>query len=377
MADFYNDGIGRRSRKHDKGKGKGKKGRSAGLFLLDLLAVLFTVALVTATVTVLGMQYFEPDGLWLLPTITLGAPLVYVADIVVMLYWIMRWRWVYALVMLISVIAGTCYLPRYYKPEIARRHEGKYRESRYTRVITYNVANGNNSALVDSLRRMNPDIVCLQEFLSESKPKWDLLGEKYRSTFDGEEAFSCEIIVKSPAYRLLRKGAVGSLPRYNGIWADVATKSDTVRVVNLHLQSTGLRKEDTSFIEGHRYIYDNEREDKLQSILLRLAENSRKRAVQADEVKEFIATSPYPVIVCGDLNDVPLSYSYRALSDGLTDAFTAQGKGFAHTFDGYFSMLRIDHMFLSPQIEVCSYDVKYGWTFSDHYPVAVRLKRLF
>ena len=36
---------------------------------------------------------------------------------------------------------------------------------------------------------------------------------------------------------------------------------------------------------------------------------------------EEIDQSPYPVIVCGDLNDVPNSYAYNHIGRGLRNAF--------------------------------------------------------
>ncbi len=372
MAECYNEGIGRRSRKDS--RRKQKEGRSAGGFLLDLVMHLISAVLATLTLICVIIQYVSPEGLWWLPTAVLAAPVIYIAELAVTLYWIIRWRWQSAAIMLVMVAVGLFYVPRYYKSEIARHEEPKFKESRYTKVVTYNVANGNNSALVDSLGKVKPDILCVQEFLSEGWNKWESFAGDYRTTYDGKELFSCEIFVRTPNYRIIRKGEIPSLPRYSAVWADVATKSDTVRVINLHLQSTGQLSEDTQFIENHKYILDNDREDRLHSIISRLSENTCKRAVQADSVAVFVASSPYRTIVCGDLNDVPLSYTYRRTAGDMTDAFVEKGKGYAHTYDGYFSLLRIDHLFVSPEIEVCSYEVGEELEFSDHYPVIVRLK---
>ena len=42
-----------------------------------------------------------------------------------------------------------------------------------------------------------------------------------------------------------------------------------------------------------------------------------QRADQVDIIKEDIRLSPYPVIVCGDFNDTPVSYTYKTLSKEL------------------------------------------------------------
>ena len=39
----------------------------------------------------------------------------------------------------------------------------------------------------------------------------------------------------------------------------------------------------------------------------------QNRVSEALKIKKHINKSPYPVIVCGDFNDTPLSYTYSTL----------------------------------------------------------------
>ena len=151
-------------------------------------------------------------------------------------------------------------------------------------------------------------------------------------------------------------------------------KEDTIRVVSLHLQSTSIRPEDTQFLEKHEYILDSERENKLRSIVKRLSDNNSKRAVQAECVADFLKKSPYKTIVCGDFNDVPLSYTYNSIARGLNDTFSERAEGFAYTYDTKYHLLRIDNILVSPSIEVVSYEVDNEVDLSDHYPVISRVK---
>ena len=88
-------------------------------------------------------------------------------------------------------------------------------------------------------------------------------------------------------------------------------------------------------------------------------------------------THPYATrtrrIVCGDFNDTPLSYTYRLMSRGLQDAFREKGRGFSHTYRGFYNTFRIDYVLVSDDFEVLSYEVP-SVEFSDHHPVFVRLK---
>jgi endonuclease/exonuclease/phosphatase family metal-dependent hydrolase len=171
----------------------------------------------------------------------------------------------------------------------------------------------------------------------------------------------------------VRKGEIEGLSTSAGIWADVRIKSDTVRVIGLHLKSTSIKPEDTKFLESHEYLLDSDRDSKLRSIAGRLSENNRKRAVQAKIVEEFIENSPYKVIVCGDFNDVPLSYTYQTIAKRLNDAFSEMAVGFAYTYNTRYKLLRIDNILVSPEIEVASYEVDNKVDLSDHYPVIARL----
>jgi endonuclease/exonuclease/phosphatase family metal-dependent hydrolase len=94
----------------------------------------------------------------------------------------------------------------------------------------------------------------------------------------------------------------------------------------------------------------------------RLTENNILRAAQVDTLAQMIAVSPYPTIVCGDFNDTPVSYTYRSMARNLRDAFRWAGRGYSHTYRGFFDMLRIDYVMCSDEFEPLSYEVIDSWT---------------
>ena len=53
-----------------------------------------------------------------------------------------------------------------------------------------------------------------------------------------------------------------------------------------------------------------------------------------DAVEDYLAQhKDKPVILCGDFNDTPISYTrHRVASLGLTDAFREAGQGFGFSF---------------------------------------------
>lgn len=325
--------------------------------------------LLFSTVTAIICQYVSPEKSGALSVIALGAPIIYLFDIVVMFYWVVRWRWYRATVMIVTVVLGLFYLSRYYKIEIDRKYDTSYRERLYTKIMTYNVREGKSEGLAEYIGKHNPDILCLQEMFGLDNIA--LLQEKYNSTKRDGDGVGNQIMSK---YRIIRSGEIEGLDRKSAVWADLKVKDDTVRVVSLHLQSTSIHQEDTRFLEEHQYIADKERGGKLRSIVGRLVENNRKRTVQAEKVAEFLDSAPYITIVCGDFNDVPLSYTYNNIAENLDDTFSKRATGFAYTYDTKYRLLRIDNILVSPSVEVVSYEVDNAVDFSDHYPVISRVK---
>ena len=366
MADIYTNSTSRKKKRKERVYGK-----EFILLLLDLFVTLVMALLVFATVTSVVCQYISPERSGILSTLALVAPVVYLLDIVVMFYWVVRWRWYRASLMIAVVVLGLFYVSRYYKFDFDRQYDTSYIERRYTKVVTYNILDSANPEFMSYVNRHNPDILCLQEVVTSGE-NWSALTDKYKTTYRNDELEANTQILSK--YRILRSGEIDGLIRKHGVWADLKIESDTVRVVNLHLQSTSILPEDTQFLERHEYIIDSEREDKLRSIVDRLVENNCKRAEQAEAVAKFLENSPYTTIVCGDFNDVPLSYTYHLIAKRMDDTFSRMADGFAYTYDTRYRLLRIDNILVSPSVEVVSYEVDDKVALSDHFPVISRLK---
>ena len=82
--------------------------------------------------------------------------------------------------------------------------------------------------------------------------------------------------------------------------------------------------------------------------------------------------SPYPVIICGDFNDVPNSYAYNTIGKGTHDAFTDKGTGIGRTYAGVSPTLRIDHIFADKHFNIEQY-IRARKKISDHYPLITDL----
>ena len=102
MAPDYYNGYG--------GGPSGKRRRSLVMRLVDLALTLVTLAVGATMVLTYFVPYVDPGSVWFFPVLGLAAPAVYVASVVLTLYWIIRWRWVCAGAMLVVVVAGLALL---------------------------------------------------------------------------------------------------------------------------------------------------------------------------------------------------------------------------------------------------------------------------
>lgn len=355
--------------------GQRKRRKSSGrVFLARIFDTVISVAWLTASVLIivsLLTPYFHPEESGVISVISLAAPIYFLLHIIFTLYWIFRRKKVRAI---LSVILFTgCLFPlnKYYVVKFKRTYEQKRNERAFIHVVTYNTSNLDSQSIVDSVKSLKPDILCIQEFAQDTTyNRWNGI-MKGSSTVLPEDLFACAVFTKYP---IINQGEVPSLNRATAIWVDILLPSDTVRVVNVHLNSTRINGEETSYINSHKYIFDNNREEKFKEIVVRLRDNNIGRAYQADSLSAFLKASPHPLIVCGDFNDIPLSYTYRNVRGDLKDCFSEAATGYDYTFSAFFRMLRIDNIFVSGEFHVETYNVRYDLKESDHYPVVARLK---
>lgn len=361
-AEFYNSSYSSNQRR--------KGGRSVGGIMLDTLIFVVTIAVAALFVLTLFIPTINPHKVQELSTIGLVAPFTYSALLVLTLYWILRWRVWIALPMIVLSLCGLPSLSSFYKMELRRSYEEPFTErdakKKYgnaVKVLTYNVRSfidDGGERCIDSIAKMvktlNPDILCFQEMGFSEQVDSMLMPLNPMSRSVSRHNLSPAIYSKYPIIRAERIDTMKNL-----VWADMVLRDDTVRVFSLHLQSTYIRRDDSDYIENQEFLEDADTTGKMRSIVKRLSENNMLRATQVDTIQQIVASSPYPVIVCGDFNDIPMSYTYRTMSRNLSDAFREVGRGYSHTYRGLFDMLRIDYVLCSDEFAPLSYEVIDSW----------------
>lgn len=227
----------------------------------------------------------------------------------------------------------------------------------------------------------NADIVCLQEYnetmakRKENQKQMALLKKKYPystiKTIGSKGSFN-EIALFTQ-YPILKSKKINLESDYNGaVQYELKVGKDTLMLINVHLESNKLVKEDKVIYE--ELIKDPNRENiktGLPHLVKKLGEAAAIRAKQANQIAEIIKQSHQRyIVVCGDFNDTPISYTHRVIGKDLNDAFTETGNGFGISYNQHRLYFRIDHIMTSDDIK--SYDCKVDKETkgSDHYPIS-------
>ncbi len=344
------------------------------------MLLLSGVAMVSMLVTLIT-PYINPEYSSILPLFGLLAPAIFVANIALALYWIIRWEWRVVISMLSVLLIGVGHFSLFVKMPLTKEYNTEsYRGM--TKVMSYNIRRFKDddnitveAPIMEYIESVAADIVCLQEFYNYELGVWEQSAPKI-SRYNIARHADLAILSRYP---ILNIQSIVTPNDHEVLGAsmsvDVVIGRDTVRVINNHLQSTTITKSDNEYLTSSKVVRDNRRKDRLIDITSRFRRNGIARAIQADSVAKVIAESPYPVIVCGDLNDTPSSYSYTTMARGLSDSFREQGRGYSHTFRGFFNSLRIDYILCSEErITPKSYMVDETITYSDHLPVIVHLQ---
>ena len=112
-----------------------------------------------------------------------------------------------------------------------------------------------------------------------------------------------------------------------------------------------------------------------RAIVKKIVDATYERAHQADTVANYVARhDDKKIILMGDINDTPVSYTHHRFTENLTDVYRATGNGFGRSFHLDAIYVRIDHIFCSSHFKPFSARVDQTVPFSDHYPVTVYLK---
>lgn len=237
-------------------------------------------------------------------------------------------------------------------------------------------------SIYKTLREASPDILCMQEFYTNEGPGFsNHIDSMRRSLRYPYHAFTCDKthwntwhygIVLFSRHPIIRASKIpcGFSTAGSGssfLQADLLLYGDTVRVLTAQLQSYMFRDNDYELLEGGKGS-----PGAIRTLASKMKHTIHKRAAQSRQLASLIDASPYKVIVCGDLNDTPVSYTYNTVSSNMQDAFLHKGQGIGRTLSFLAPTLRIDYILARQPLQVHGYTT-YNRRGFQHFPVMASL----
>lgn len=148
-------------------------------------------------------------------------------------------------------------------------------------------------------------------------------------------------------------------------------ETHSIDLATVHLTSTGIKPKDIEYIDEVKSKYTAAIEKSpLKRIIKSLMYASAERSVLANDIDSLKIHFENPLIICGDFNDIPSSYSYRKIKGNMGDAFISKGVGLGRTFDKIFPTLRIDYILYDKENLKAEGFYKEDIGLSDHYPIS-------
>jgi len=315
-------------------------------------------------------------------------PVIIALNISFVIFWLLARKWFFLLSLSILLISSSLINSTF------PVHFGKFEpaeSSNPIQILTYNTKMcgelkkhtlKNPNKVIQYILDSNADIVCLQEFtVSENKDYLtqadvDCIFSKYPYRYiQYKQKIKENGVATFSKYPIISKQTIKYPSNYNlSIYTDININGKIIRLINNHFESNRLTEKDKGMPRLLKQNFDAKNIKGVTSHFSRKLGSAYKlRASQADIVAKVISDSPYKVIVCGDFNDVPSSYTYTQVKGKLKDAFAETGTGLGWTFNDRYYHFRIDYVLYDPNaftpIEYRTDKVNY----SDHYPVMCRM----
>ncbi len=351
---------------------------------LFLIGNLFCAA---ALVITYFTNLLDPEKYWFFAFFGLAYPALLISNVLFCIYWLIRKKIFFFLSFLV-LLFGLKTHKNVFKINFNKKEISQEKNENDIRVMTYNVNNFRafdqqfdpevRSNMLAIIKNQQPDIICFQEFYTRRKGSYDLM-DSIKYLLGSREVYFDKILDTEfqqigmaifSKYKIIKTGYVkfSNEKRQNScIYADLKIKKDTIRVFGVHLQSINFKPEDYEYIKDMKNEFDPDVVSS-KKIGSRLKLAFKKRAFQAKLVAKAISESPYPVILCGDFNDTPVSFTFKTISENLKSAFSEKGSGYEITYAGAFPNFQIDYIMAGKEFEIQNYQV-IKKELSDHYPI--------
>ncbi len=233
------------------------------------------------------------------------------------------------------------------------------------------IPNDSNAlAFLSLVREEQPQVLCLQEYTPirgmNITDSLQLMGYNHfygahgtNTSPSGTVVFSkwpITFVKKVDLQKVLVELLVGDRP---------------VRLLCVHMDSYAFDRDDHNDIEQMAHL-------KIDSTSRRAMSKAKETVIRHEtewneQLRPIVSECSLPLVMAGDMNDIPSSFLYSQITKYLDDTYRDKGLGFGTTYNGSFPRFRIDMIFHSKEFTTLSYH-RIKTSISDHYPVIVSLE---
>ena len=377
--------------------------------LINIIAFPATVILAILLMVSGFVPTISPETNSWLPLLGLAFPVFFALMVVAFFYWLLqgKWRSLFALsCLLLNLGQASLYIQwndlnaetqgsKNASDGLENKQEGDGpvnkealdMNAKKLKIITYNtqlfglyqnessvdIVNTEYMPAMDSflqvLKKENADVVCLQEVYAKAGGLKALaLFLKAEGGYDHSQTYTLSerrpygmIVLSKYAIKRWKPLPLGSNTGNMAMWFDIEIPSEyaflrnaQIRIYNLHLQSFRFAKKDFEVMQKQKEQKEIDLEGS-KGIISRLRLGYQRRAQQVGIVKQSVLNCDLPKVICGDFNDIPVSYTYRQLSAGMRDAFVEAGRGLETTYKGSMPSFRIDYVLFDNPMRALNY----------------------
>jgi endonuclease/exonuclease/phosphatase family metal-dependent hydrolase len=359
-----------------------------------IVATLFTVLFYLQACL---LPFLEAGKHWFIALLGLVFPFLFFVLLFFLIYWVIkksRWAVLCSMALLlgwqqVSVMFGFNRLKNF---DVIKKAET-------LRVLSWNLSSWGETnrgkkvnhmyEMMDLIKKQDADVLCFQEYLYYKNLRYrdsihTVLKEAgYIYAYFGKAHFNKRMYTTAvlTAVAIISKYPIADTAKFIYseddfaeplIYADIKKDNQVVRIFTTHLQSLQFANNEYDALQvlkepGVASINQS------RSMLWKLRQGYKKRSLQVELVRKKIEESPYPVILCGDFNDVTNSYTYFTIKGNLQDAFLKKGSGFGRSFRFISPTLRIDYILADKKFRIQQFG-KIEVDYSDHYAIMADLE---
>lgn len=358
----------------------GKKRGFVGRLLVFLLAILAMIGLMAMVMSLLS-SYVNPLRFVWFSFFGLAFWVILAYNVVILVLLLLMWSrkaW-------ISIIALAIAIPGVVKSFSF----GSSQDGGELRVMTYNLLSFNDqnneektrlevaTEVAKMVKDNRPDVLCVQEFC-EFIPKsnragciesfGEMTGLPYQYYHQKTNYGNNVIFSRYPLSAVDEDIPFAKENLHSAVAKVDAGEKGVFYVLCCHLTSFQLTNNElTVFSETNNSKEQVQEYGK--SIVVKLKNAYERRSEEVCKMLEDIPCDGRPILLCGDFNDTPLSYTYHQIKDaGFIDGFVKAGRGIGYTYAGKLPLLRIDYVWGNERIEPTAFK-RIKFKGSDHYPV--------